>query len=353
MGVSSDQVQFLICPEVGEYGTPDAGGWLELPIVSESMAADVQTTLSNLLNADRQVLDSILAGMSAAGDISSELVICPAFELLLASAMSCDATVNAAGSTTDPKVNNTYKVDSKLVSFTIQKRFPDPVNAGKYLYQVVTGCVVNTFSMSVSPSDAITYNCGIIGKEFIEFTTDRTAAGYTLGTVSSGALGTVTVLRAPDAVNLEFIGDDFKTEAGSAADIISSRCFGAFEYNINNNYRGIQCIGTLGNKSVNLGRCEVSGSGTIHLMDNALLKTLLSQDNIGLMFRVQKVDNPLTTFDGMFSAFFPAIKISANAVVAGGTGTDVVNEMSFNALYDSTEASTLTIVEGKGVVGTT
>jgi len=350
MGVSSDQVQFLICPET-KYGEPSAGAWLELPIVSEGMAADVQTTLSNLLNADRQVLDSILTGMSASGDISSELVICPAFDLLLASAMSCDAVVDVAGSSPDPKTTNTYKVDSKQVSFTIQKRFPDPVNAGKYLYQVVTGCVVNTFSMSVSPSDAITYNCGIIGKEFIEFTTDRAASGYTLGTVVANSLGTVTVLRAPDAVNLEFIGDDFKTETGSAADIISSRCFGAFEYNINNNYRGIQCIGTLGNKSVNMGRCEVGGSGTIHLKDNALLKTLLSQDNIGLKFRVQNTDTPITTFLGMFSVLFPSIKITANTVVAGGTGTDVVNEMSFSALYDSGEVSTLTIVDGKGPVG--
>lgn len=357
MPVSSDLVQISIAREAA-YGVPSTtpADWYELPIVNEGIAANVATTLSALIDPTRQVKDSILQNITAEGSIDSELVICPALEILLESAMSKLKT-NATGANSpvvaeDPANMQQLLVSDSQLSFTIQKRFPDPVNDGDFLYQVITGCVANTFSVTTSPSEAVTWNTGLMGKEFIEGVTGETGLGEAANISVPVATATPTpvtdpvVLRAAEAVNLEFGIAPFN------GDTISTRCFGAFAFNINNNYRGIQCIGTLGNKNVAIGRCEVDLSATVHLRDNKILETLLAQSEHSLNFRVQ---NPKTagvgaSFEGMFAAFFPRMKIASDSVVAGGTGTDVVNEMTMNALYDSTSLTTLTLLWGDGAV---
>ena len=91
-------------------------------------------------------------------------------------------------------------------------------------------------------------------------------------------------------------------------------------------------------------------SATVHFQDNAILEALKAQSEHDFTFRVQKADDPITTFDGMFSGFFPRMKIAGDSVVAGGTGTDVVDDVTMNALYDSGQGSSLVIEWGNGVV---
>lgn len=353
MPVSADTVEIAIALET-VYGTAPDSGWLVLPITSEGLAANVSTTLSNLMNPDRQVLDSILAGVSAEGDIASELVICDAFKILMQSAMSsleADIAVTPVVAK-DPSNMATLRIGLKQVSFSVRKKMINPSNtnpttgatgAFTNLYQLVTGCVVNTFALASSPGEAITYTCGLIGKQFSE---GKTTGMNGIPDVAAVSPTKVDVLRGPDTIDLQFggaTGDPF------VGDTIATRCFGAFGYNINNNYRGIQCIGTLGNAAVVLGRCEVSLSATIHLWDNALLAALLDQSDHTFTFRAQnpKVAKAGVDFLGMFSTLFPRIKVASNTVVAGGTGTDMVNELTANALYKSPE-STLEMSYGSG-----
>ena len=357
MPVSSDLVRISIAPEA-TYGLPSttAGDWDVFPIVNETLGANAETSLSNLLDDSRQVKDSSLVNITAQGDLASELVICGAFDTLLESAMSAAPTNGTRTPDEDPANAMMLKVGQTIKSFTIEKRFPDPEGTPgtDFLYQVVTGAVVNVLSVRSSPNEPITYSVSIIGKEYIEGVTGESASGTDItGTPWSIALPLASapnpvtdpvVLRAPETVNLEFGGGTF------AGETITSRCFGAFSFNVNNNYRGIPCIGTLGNKHVALGRCEVDLGATIHLKDNLLLEALLAQTEHTVTFRVQAADDPITTFDGMFSSVFPRAKFATNQVVAGGTGTDVVNEMTMNALYDDTAATTLTLEWGDGAV---
>lgn len=359
MPVSADTVEIAIALET-VYGTAPDSGWVTLPVTSEGLAANVSTTLSNLMNPDRQVLDSILAGVSAEGDIASELVICPAFKILMQSAMSsleADVTPTITA-VKDPANMKTLKLGLKHISFSVRKKMVNPSNTnpttgvkGAFidLYQMVTGCVVNTFALNSSPGEAITYTCGVIGKAFSE---GKTTAMNGIPDGVSVAPTSVNVLRGPDTTDLQFggaAGDPF------VGDTIATRCFGAFGYNINNNYRGIQCIGTLGNAAVVLGRCEVSLSATIHLWDNALLAALLDQSEHTFTFRAQnpKAVTAGVAFLGMFSSTFPRIKVASNTVVAGGTGTDMVNELTANALYDATDKTTLEMSYGDGLPATT
>jgi hypothetical protein len=348
MPVSADLVEISIAREgtggSSGYGVPStvAGDWHVLPISSEGLAANAETTLSTLMNPNRQVTDSLLNNMTAEGNIDSEMVICEAFEILLESALANDP-VDATGQVDgkDPDYMKKLIVGLEKKSFSIQKKFPDPVNQGQFLYQLVTGGVANTFGVTTSPSEAFNYSVGIMGKDFIP----GVASVYAGDPV---AARNTTVLRAPDTINLEFGSVQSLPPNAFDGEKIQARCFGDFSFTINNNYRGIQCIGTLGYKHVELGRCEVEISGTVHLKDNYLLDALVAQTEVSVNCRVESTtENPpgtITNFAGMFWSYFPKCKFASNAVVAGGTGTDVVNDMTLNALYESDPAFDSTVV---------
>ncbi|MBW1672129.1 MAG: hypothetical protein JRJ45_00535 [Deltaproteobacteria bacterium] len=350
MPVSSDLVRISI----GEEGADDYGSetalpttFYELPITSEGMMPEVQVSLSNLQSDNRQVLDSLLNGINAQGDISTELVICPALKLVLESAMANDvdpAPAPVGGA--DPANMEEVKVGVLQKSLVVVKRFPDPEGTPDvdFLYHIITGVVVNTLNVNTSPGSPVAYGLGLIGKEYVVGATGDTGLGEA-GIIDIVDVATATpvvdpvVLRSPDVVNLQFGG-------APLTDAALGRCFGNFGFTLNNNYRGIQCIGSLFNKNVAIGRCEVDLTATVHFSDNLLMEAVLAQSEHTMLFRVQKADSPITTFEGMFSSLFPRMKFAGDSVVAGGTGTDVVNDLSMNALYDSSEESTLTIQWG-------
>ncbi|RLD75753.1 MAG: hypothetical protein DRJ15_16525 [Bacteroidetes bacterium] len=342
MPVSSDLVQIAIVQETAYGVIPTDPDWLVLPITSEGVVATPETTLSALLNPHRQVSDSILVNMSAEGDVNAEMVVCEAFKLILASAISNELVQMEVGTFPpivpgkDPANAEFGKIGKDLISFAIERRIPAPTytdDVPVYEYQRITGCVVNTLSITSSPSEPISWSAGLIGKDYLTDSSLFLGSDYV-------EPNDITVLRSPDVLVL-----------GIDDEAIDARCFGDFGININNNVRGIQCIGTLGNRHTVLGRCEIDLSATIHFATNDLLDRLLAQSEHSLEFRIEAAQATATHI-AMFGMDFTRMKISADAVVAGGTNTDVVNDMTMTAIYDDTVnvETTVTVTVGDGAL---
>ena len=317
MPISSDLCQIAIIEETTYGTTPATPAFLVFNITGESLAGNAQTQISNSLNANRQVSDSFLNGLDVSGSMEFEFSKSPALTLLFESAMGSDVVV----STTDRDlyVGNAQK------SFTIEKRFEDASDPGVYLYHRYRGCVANTMGITMSAGSEITGSVGIIGKDMITATAIISGATYPAVTVD--------VFRAPDvdSIVLDNLG-------GTLAPTLSTSCITDTTININNNYRGIQCLGTLGNAEVVIGTFECSYSQTIFFSHSQLMDDFLAQTQVDEIITLgdDTEDNHyvFTTTNG---------KVSSNNVVAGGQGSDVVNACEITWLYDSTLGTPTTL----------
>lgn len=330
MPVSADTTQIGIVEE-SVYGVTPANPVFEiLPITGESLVTAATTELSQTLNPNRQVVDSILTGLDINGALDFEFAKSPAMTMLLESAMGKDVAVNG----TDEE----FIVGVDQISYTIEKRWPDPVNAGQYLYHRYTGCVVNTMTLSLSAGASVTGNAAVIGKSPV--TDVAMIPGATYNQVVN-----FNVFRGPDVKDI--ILDN---EAGTLAPFVTGSCVTDITININNNYRGIQCLGTLGNKETVIGTFECTYDQTIFFNNNEIMDSFISQDYIN---EIMTIGEALS--DEHYTFTTTKGKFATDEVVAGGTGTDVVNSCTVNWLLDNSlgEPTTLKISTTNGIVNPT
>lgn len=318
MPVSADQTQIGIVQE-STYGvTPDTPVFQVLPITGESLVGNAATELSQSLNPSRQDLDSILTGLDVAGSLDFEFAKTPAMTLMLESAMGSATVV----STTDRDLF----VGQDQISYTVEKRWPDPNNPGEYLYHRFKGCVSNTFTLNMAASASITGSTGVIGKELVTDTTLITGATYEEPTAFE-------VFRGPDVASIIIDNAD-----GTLAPTLTDACVTDITLNLNNNYRGIQCLGTLGNKETVIGKFNATYDQTIFFSHNQLMDDFLAQ---AIIEETVIVGDDAT--DDHYTFITTKGKFASNEVVAGGTGTDVVNANTINWLYDNTIGTPTTI----------
>ena len=234
---------------------------------------------------------------------------------------------------TEPANLTLDNIGEELVSFTFERTVPDGsagAVAGDTVRQYVTGCVVNSLTITVSPEGPITWSAEIIGKDYV--TSDAGVGGTYVAPPS------LTVLRGVDVSELSLFGVPF-----------ADQCFGDFSVTINNNIRGIQCIGTQGNKHVVLGTCTVEASAVVHFQDNTKLDALLDQSEGELVFAVGKsTGTPTITDVSLLRLTMPRVKFTGDEVVAGGQGTDVVDALSMMAMKGLTAPKDTTLVTEYG-----
>ncbi len=317
MGISADETGIYIVEEVTYGVVPATPEFLELPIVSESLGTNANTTTSNTLNPDRQLVDSILTGLDISGSFEVEVARTPAFDALLESTMS-----EAWDKVTVPG-DWTLPVGSTMKSFTIMKRWPDPAGTPgvDYLYHIYTGCVVNSATLNMNAGSEVTASIAIVGKEADADTSTVIPVGATLTSPTK-----FNVLRAPEVQNILL-----DNVANTLAIAIGGSCVTDITLTLNANVRGIQCLGTLGNKESVLGRFEATVGMTIFFNSNDIMEEFLTQGIVDIVFEIGD-----SATDDHYKVTIPKGKISSEVVVAGGTGTDVINAIVVQALVDNT-----------------
>ncbi len=324
MGISADETGFYIVEEVTYGVVPATPIMIELPIVSESLATNANTTQSNTLNPDRQLVDSILTGLDVSGNIEIEVARSPALDLLMESGFASDFDISGAPAWT-------LSVEGTMKSFTMIKRWPDPAGTPgtDYLYHIYQGCVVNSMTFNMSAGAEVTASIAMIGKEVDADTATVAPVGATFTSVTK-----FNVLRAPEVKDIVL-----DNESGDLATAIGTSCVTDLVLTMNANARGIQCLGTLGNKETVLGRFDSTLGMTIFFNSNDIMEAFLDQVIVNAEF---VIGDALT--DEHYAFVIPRGKLSAETVVAGGTGTDVVNAVTLQALIDNTQTPPTSVI---------
>ena len=317
MPISADLVQIAIVEEATAGTTPATPTFLVLPITGESLTGNASTALSNTLNSNRQTSDSFLNSLDVSGSLEFEFSKSPALTLLFESAMGSDTVVSTT--------NRDLYVGNEQKTFTVEKRFEDASDPGVYLYHRFVGCVANTLTLNMTAGSEMTGSVGIIGETMTTATAIISGATYPAVTQD--------VFRAPDVDSIVI-----DNAANTLETTLSTSCITDTTININNNYRGIQCLGTLGNAEVVIGTFECSYSQTIFFGHSQLMDDFLAQVQLDEIITIgdDTTDNHyvFTTTNG---------KAASNQVLAGGTGSDVVNAVTINWLYDSTAGTPTTL----------
>jgi hypothetical protein len=329
MAVSSDSLQLAVVAETTPGVTPATPSFDLVRITGEGLTFEPTSTQSNEMGgSSRGVKDSILTGAQVTGDINFELAKSPAFEKLLAAALA-----NNWGN--DPH-NLTVTADqvydySLLKTFTIEKRWKLD-DTPTYSYHRFSGCMINTMTLSITPGEPITGSFGLVGNDLKLGTAAIVGATYNpagANPVMTAPLVTSIVLKDPIT--------------GQPVTWLNNSCFTNVEISINNNGRGIQCIGFLGTKETVLGRFECSISGSLYYANDEPLQALIDQDEFE--FEVVCTDSAghSYTFD------FKRVKFSTATVVATGTNEDVLVDFTLQGLEDDVHPITVQITRADPV----
>ena len=281
------------------FGTTPAGDFANLPFSTHSLNLTKDVLTGTDIEADRMPRVNRQGNRQVAGDIVVDLRDGD-YDLLLESAML------------NTFATNVLKVGVAPKFFSIEDYAADIDQA-----RLFTGMSVSTMGISLAPNQMVTTTFGMVGKDMTMSATEKTQ------TAASGA--------APfDAYSGDIsIGN---VGAPSAVAIVT-----ALDFTLNNAYAPTFVIGDDSAPSLEYGRAEVEGTMTAYFEDAALINRFLNETETAIQV---SVDDP--TGANAYTFDFPRVKINSADVGVDGPTSRMVN-MSFVALFDSTEATNLKI----------
>lgn len=298
--VASEQIQIGIIEEVTVGVTPLTPAFQLVRADSESLGFSPQTLADDeLVSTGRTSYPADIVGMTIQGSINFTLKKAPWLELVFGGVFGSNwglCPVSATG-----LVNpDTMVVGRTLRTFTIEKRWPDPVTAGQFLYQRFRGCTFSSLSLSVAPNQKITGSVTVVGG----------SPEIAVATIAGATY--VTAGQNPSFTAPKVVGIDVGVVLG-----MGTHCWNQLTLNFDSQNRGIPCIGTTGDREVVLGTLNASISGTIYLVDQTILSEMLANNTVG--------DAVVTFSDGVnvYKFQFFDVRPTQGSASSGGKGQDV------------------------------
>lgn len=201
------------------------------------------------------------------------------------------------------------------MSWTMEKFFSDITQ-----YISFTGMMVNSMALTMETDAILTGNFDFLGK-------DSAIAAASVGTGGPTAATTTQVMNAVSHVS--------GIREGGA--LLTGTFISAMDVNVAANLRPQKAIGNLGAVAVGLGQLDVNGNLTVYFEDEVLYNKYLNNTETSVSFVVQ---------DAVGNAYIvtlPRVKYGTATVVAGGINSDVLAEMSYQAILDSVTGCTIQI----------
>jgi len=180
------------------------------------------------------------------------------------------------------------------------------------------GMVVNSMSITAAAASILTGSFDFLGKN------------ATRGASSIGA----TYTSAPTNDVLNAVSNVGSIMEGSTLTALSGILIQELNFTLNNNVRGLQAIGTLGNADLGVGNVECTGALNVYFEDGSLYDKYIAGTESGMSFKVEDSSGNAYIFT------FPRVKFMTDAVNVGGLNTDVMENLGWQALrhaaYDYT-----------------
>jgi hypothetical protein len=276
--------------------TPGTPSMKRLRHTGTTLELQKQSEASEEIRSDRQIVDFRHGTRQVQGDVSFELSY-GAFDDLLEAALFGAWT------------SDVLKAGTAVKSFTAERRHTD-INQ----FLRFTGCMVNTFALTVQPSPAIVRGTfGIMGK-------DQAVAGTSLGTPSD-------VATHPPF-------DSFSgtlEEGGSAIAKVTG-----LELSLSNGIESAFAIGDMSAAGLLEGRSNLTGTLSAFFENASLISKFLDETESSL--EVELVDPP----GNKYTILVPRLKYSGGSAPVQGEGP-IVLQMPFQALRDSTEGTNMVV----------
>lgn len=204
---------------------------------------------------------------------------------------------------------DTLKQGNTKKSFTIEEGFTD-IPA----YQTLTGCIVNTFNLSLRQNSVVTMNFGFIGK-------------------SASTLGATPLDATPTAATTSSVFDSYTgaiTEGGSAIATVTD-----LSLDVNNNLEQVFALFLVDPSYLVSGKARISGRMSCYFADLALANKFLNGTASALVIT-------LTSPSGQDYIFtIPKILYTGNDRTV--SETKVMIDLPFTAYYDATLTSQMSI----------
>ena len=281
------------------FGTTPAGNFTNLPFSTHSLNLTKDRVAGNDIQADRMPRVDRHGNRQSGGDIVADLRKGD-YDVFLESAMLNTWTADVL------KVGTTAKY------FSVEDYAADIDQA-----RLFTGCTVSTMAISIAPNQMVTTTFGIIGKDM---------------TISDGE-------KTQDAAsgNAPFASYSGALAIGDVGNSTTSTIVTGIDFTLNNSFAPTFVVGSDSAPCLEYGRAEVEGTITAYFEDAALVNRFLNETESELSV---SVDDPAGT--GLYTFLFPRVKINSADVGVDGPNSRIIN-MSFVALYDSTEDTNLKI----------
>lgn len=220
------------------------------------------------------------------------------------SAASFSSDVFATGTTLK---GNNIRNGTTNRSYLFEKEFADVSS-----YQQYPGCRVASFALEFATQAILTGTMSLMGKT-------QTADVTSIASVTT-AVNTNPVLNASGNVARVW-------EGGQA---VTGIVFQSISLSMTNNLRDQLQVGSASLAGIGTGRCEVTGSLTAYFEDNTLLNKFTGDTGTNLRLQIDDDNGNSYILD------LPNVKLTEATIAAGGGNADIVQELSFGAVVDST-----------------
>jgi len=205
------------------------------------------------------------------------------------------------------------------------------------------GNLVNTFSIDGSSAALLTGSFDFIGEDAAIYNSAANNADTNPNGNGAGSLADLNgdsklaalAFNGFNAVShikgIYLDGTNVNKSAGGDIYIQS------LNFSINNALRGAQAMGYMGNVSVQAGKLGVTGNISSYFANDSMYRRFLNGDEFELAYVVEDENNDAYVFT------FPRVVISTSSMNAGGNDQDLIENMEWRALYDSTYETSIQI----------
>jgi hypothetical protein len=281
------------------FGTTPAGNFTNLPFSTHSLNLTKERVAGNDIQADRMTRVDRHGNRQTGGDIVADLRKGD-YDAFLESAML------------NTWATDVLKVGTTPKHFSIEDYAADIDQA-----RVFTGCTVSSMAISIAPNQMVATTFSMVGKDMSMGTTEKTQ-------------------DAPSG-NSPFDAYSGDLAIGNVGSPTTSAIVTGIDFTLNNSFAPTFVIGDDSAPCLEVGRAEIEGTITAYFEDAALINRFINETETAISV---SVDDP--TGGNAYTFLFPRVKINSADVGVDGPNSRIIN-MSFVALYDSTEATNLKI----------
>jgi len=200
-------------------------------------------------------------------------------------------------------------------SWTLEKFFSDITQ-----YISFTGMMVNNMNLSLETDSILTGAFDFIGKT-------SAIASSSVGTGAANAATTTGVMNAVSGVS--------GIREGGA--LLTGTFISSMDLSVAANLRPQKAIGNLGAVAVGLGQLDVNGSLSVYFENATLYNKYVNNTETSISYVVTD------TAGNAYIVTLPRVKYGEANVVAGGINSDVLAELSYQAILDATTNCTIQI----------